>query len=107
MEQPLNLQLHPLQLGMNALADLSHEEYKQKYGLGFKRFNRKPSNKLQTFRYGALDADALPTAVDWRQQKAVAEVKNQAQVGTSVAAGTCLYCHIRQQPMRGLRGASH
>lgn len=67
---------------MNALADLSNEEYKQKYGLGFKRFNRKPSNKLQTFRYGALDADALPTAVDWRQQKAVAEVKNQAQVGT-------------------------
>jgi hypothetical protein len=68
---------------MNALADLSHEEYKQKYGLGFKRFNHKPSNKLQTFRHGALDADTLPTAVDWREQKAVAEVKNQAQVGTA------------------------
>lgn len=67
-----------LQLGLNALADLTHEEYKQKYALGFRKFVRK-SNKLTSFSHGSLDADNLPPEVDWRK-KAVAEVKNQQQV---------------------------
>lgn len=66
------------QLGMNSLADLTHEEYKQKYSLGYRKFVKK-SNKLSSFSHGSLDADNLPPAVDWRS-KAVAEVKNQQQV---------------------------
>lgn len=67
-----------LQLGLNALADLTHEEYKQKYALGYRKFVRK-SNQLTSFSHGSLDADNLPPQVDWRK-KAVAEVKNQQQV---------------------------
>ena len=70
-----------LQLGLNALADLTHQEYKQKYALGFRKFVRS-SNKLTGFRHGSLDADNLPTEVDWRKT-AVAEVKNQQQVSSS------------------------
>jgi hypothetical protein len=78
------LQLTPtnffaLQLGLNGLADLTHEEYKHKYALGFRKF-QKTSNKLTSFSHGSLDADNLPQEVDWRKQKAVAEVKNQQQV---------------------------
>jgi hypothetical protein len=69
---------------MNSLADLSHEEYKQKYNLGLNRFSHKANNKLSTFKYDHLDADALPPAVDWREKGAVAEVKNQAQVSLVV-----------------------
>jgi hypothetical protein len=47
--------------------------------LGFRKFVRK-SNKLSSFSHGSLDADNLPPQIDWRAQKAVAEVKNQQQV---------------------------
>lgn len=67
-----------MQLGLNALADLTHEEYKQKYALGYRKFVR-TSNQLTSFSHGSLDADNLPPQVDWRK-KAVAEVKNQQQV---------------------------
>lgn len=68
-----------MQLGLNALADLTHEEYKQKYALGYLKFQRS-ENRLSTFRYGDLDEASLPQEIDWRKQKAVAEVKNQQQV---------------------------
>lgn len=64
---------------------MTHEEYKQKYSLGFRKFVRK-SNKLTSFSHGSLDADNLPPQVDWRK-KAVAEVKNQQQVGSSWKGG--------------------
>ena len=70
-----------LQLGLNALADLTHEEYKAKFALGFRKFVR-ADNRLAgaaPFSHGSLSADNLPLTVDWRTN-AVAEVKNQQQV---------------------------
>lgn len=74
-----------LQLGLNALADLTHEEYKQKYALGYRKF-QKTENRLSSFSYGDLDEASLPQEIDWREQNAVAEVKNQQQV--------CLGIHV-------------
>jgi hypothetical protein len=66
---------------MNSLADLTHEEHKAKH-LGYKPVLRK-ANELRpkTFMYANVSDDNLPTAVDWRSLEAVAEVKNQQQVG--------------------------
>lgn len=72
-----------LQLGLNGLADLTHEEYKQKYALGMRKFVKK-SNKLTGFSHGSVDADNLPAEIDWRKT-AVAEVKNQQQVRRTLA----------------------
>lgn len=70
-----------LQLGLNALADLTHEEYKQKYALGYRKFQRS-ENRLTTFSHGDIDEATLPQEIDWRKQNAVAEVKNQQQVSS-------------------------
>jgi hypothetical protein len=78
--EPVAATLNTTQLGLNALADLTHEEYKAKFALGFRKFVR-ADNRLPTapFSHGGLSADNLPLTVDWRQN-AVAEVKNQQQV---------------------------
>jgi KDEL-tailed cysteine endopeptidase len=72
----------PSQIGLNALADLSHEEFKQRYGLGLRRYPVRPDGAAANgaFRHGALDAAQLPASVDWREKGAVAEVKNQMSV---------------------------
>jgi hypothetical protein len=88
-----------LQLGLNVLADLTHEEYKQKYALGFRKFVRK-SNQLTSFSHDSLDADNLPPAVDWRK-KAVAEVKNQQQVMSKTPRQ-----QLQHRAAAGGRGAS-
>ena len=77
-----------LQLGLNSLADLTHEEYKQRF-LGYKPSLRKPANsaRLGSFSYADVADEQLPRAVDWRALKAVAEVKNQQQVGAASAGG--------------------
>ncbi|WIA41578.1 hypothetical protein OEZ86_008942 [Tetradesmus obliquus] len=75
-------------LGLNSLADLSHEEYKQKYALGYRKFTRTPENRLKGFSHGNLDEATLPVEIDWRKQNAVAEVKNQQQCGSCWAFST-------------------
>lgn len=76
-------------LGMTPLADLSHEEYKQRF-LGFDNAARKAANRplSSSFRYAGVDEAALPPAVDWRKLNAVAEVKNQEQCGSCWAFST-------------------
>jgi KDEL-tailed cysteine endopeptidase len=76
-------------LGLNALADLSHDEFKQKYALGYNKYLRNDlQSRPQSFMYGDLDEANLPLAVDWRETKAVSEVKNQLQCGSCWAFST-------------------
>lgn len=69
-----------LQLGLNSLADWSHQEYKQ-HALGYR-----PDLKLGLqsaaspgFMYANTSAKK---SVDWREKGAVTDVKNQAQVNS-------------------------
>jgi hypothetical protein len=79
-------------LGMNALADLTHEEYRDRKLGGFKftpgaKGLLRGSHRSPGFKYEDVDVDSLPKSVDWREHGAVTEVKNQAQVGRMIMRG--------------------
>ena len=71
----------PYKVGLNKFADMTNEEYREKF------LGTQPSpytnllNKKINKRYLPLPGDRLPKAVDWRKVGAVNHVKDQGQCG--------------------------
>ncbi|CAK4069412.1 unnamed protein product [Aphanomyces euteiches] len=68
---------HTFTLGLNHLADLTDEEYKQMLG-----FKRSGGRSLASSTYSQDRSNDVPESWDWRKHNAVTPVKNQGQCGS-------------------------
>ncbi|GMI78753.1 xylem cysteine peptidase 1 [Hibiscus trionum] len=74
-----NKEISSYWLGLNEFADLTHDEFKNKYlGLKPEVFKNRQSPADFTYR----DVVDLPKSVDWRKKGAVTQVKNQRNCGS-------------------------
>ncbi|GAB9464506.1 Papain-like cysteine protease c1 [Globisporangium polare] len=69
---------YSFELGVNHLADLTNDEYKQM--LGYKR-SKKARKAISTFTAPA-NKESVPITWDWREHDVVTPVKNQGQCGS-------------------------
>ena len=76
-----NKEISSYWLGLNEFADLSHEEFKNKY-LGLKSEVHRRNQSPGDFTY--RDVTDLPKSVDWRKKGAVTPVKNQGSCGKHI-----------------------
>jgi hypothetical protein len=70
-------------VGLNRFADLSNEEYRAMYlGIRIDPIDRMMARtKTRSNRYAPSVADKLPQSVDWRNEGAVVQVKDQENCG--------------------------
>jgi len=84
-----NSQKSTYTMGVNAFADLSLDEFVERYTGYVPNASAKKYNAARMSFEDAVDVNAaLPTSVDWRTQNAVSPVKNQGQCGSCWAFST-------------------
>ena len=87
-----NKQVTSYWLGLNEFADLTHEEFRNKY-LGLRVAHRRRAGSSGDFIY--RDASSSPKSVDWRKKGAVTPIKNQGSCGKFTMAAILFrsLCH--------------
>jgi len=76
-----NAQGHSWTMGVNHFADLTDEEFKANYLNGYTNLLQ-PGGASAKARTHDIDVKQLPESVDWREQGAVTEVKDQGSCGS-------------------------
>jgi C1A family cysteine protease len=67
-------------MGLNAFADLTAAEFKEKYVSGIQ--SKQDYGAYMCKSYSTLNTGSLPASVDWRTKNAVSPVKDQGQCGS-------------------------